>query len=134
MINGPVNVILDFKKDSVSVYKVADSSMIEIMTYTNNDTSFTLTKIDGQSDCNTTTQGRYGFKIKKDTLSTNLITDECEDRSSVINSTKWIKWKAHSEAKLNEAMLQQNRDPYQMDKGHLITTNSFSAIKQNHLL
>src|SRR5277367_5831665 len=67
-IEGPVNVIFDFKKDTASLYTVADSTLIETMTYTHTDTSFTLMKIDGQSDCDNTTPGKYGFALKDDKL------------------------------------------------------------------
>jgi len=50
-INEPVNTLMDFRKDTVLIYTVADSNIIERMTYTFDDTSFTLVKIDGQSDC-----------------------------------------------------------------------------------
>jgi hypothetical protein len=43
-INGSVSTILDFRKDTVLLYTVADSSMIEKMIYTRDDTTFTLVK------------------------------------------------------------------------------------------
>jgi len=45
-IDGPENVLFDFKKDTVGLYRIADNSMIENMTYTHNDTSFILKKVD----------------------------------------------------------------------------------------
>ena len=92
-IDRPENVIFDFKKNTVAVYRVADSSIIENMTYTHNDTSFTLKKVEGQSDCDNTTSGKYHFKIAHTRMVIKLIKDECSDRSSVINATEWSMWK-----------------------------------------
>ena len=92
-IDGPENVIFDFKKTTVALYRLADSSLIENMTYTHNDTSFTLTKVEGQSDCDNATPGKYSFKIANKKMLIKLIKDECSDRSSVIDSTEWSMWK-----------------------------------------
>jgi hypothetical protein len=43
-INGSVSTILDCRKHTVLLYTVADSSMIEKMIYTRDDTTFTLVK------------------------------------------------------------------------------------------
>ncbi len=96
-INGPVNTMIDFGKDTVLVYTIADSTMIEKMTYTSFDTSFTLIKIEGQSQCDTI-PGKYGFIIKDNNLSMKLLKDECYDRSNVLDNTIWTRWK---DAKLN---------------------------------
>ena len=49
--NSAVNTLIDFRKDTVLLYTVADSNMIERMTYSKDDTAFTLLKIDGESGC-----------------------------------------------------------------------------------
>ena len=121
IINNPVNAIFYFKADTLLLYTVADSSMIETMKYTMDDTSFTLNKINGQSDCNNNVPGRYHFKLKGDFLLMDLISDDCYDRSSVINSTKWIKWREHKEVKLNEAILKRYTGIYQSNEAHPIT-------------
>jgi hypothetical protein len=89
--NGPTTTAIDFKKDTVLVYTIADSTMIERMTYTKTDTSFTLVKIDGQSGCDTT-PGKYGFTISGGKLSVKLLQDECYDRYSTIQNTEWVKF------------------------------------------
>ena len=91
-INGSVNTMIDFGKDTLLVYTVTDSTMIERMTYNSDDTSFTLTKIDGQSQCETI-PGKYGFTIKENNLSLKLLKDECYDRSNVLENTTWTRWK-----------------------------------------
>lgn len=120
-VNGSLNSILDFKKDSVSVYTVADSSLIEIMTYTKDDTSFTLVKIDGQSDCDNSSPGKYRYKIKGDSLVVELLKDNCYDRYSVIENTRWVKWKDYPGIKVDEAMLKQYTGVYALDEAHPVT-------------
>jgi hypothetical protein len=91
-INGSVNTMFDFRKDTVLVYTVADSTMIEKMTYSSDDTSFTLMKIEGQSQCDNI-PGKYGFTIKENNLSLKLLKDECYDRYNVLENTIWVRWK-----------------------------------------
>ena len=121
IIDEPVNVIFDFKKDILSLYTVADSTMIETMNYTKDDTSFTLTKIDGQSDCDNSTPGKYRFKIKNGKMEVKMISDGCYDRSSVIDNTTWTKWKEPVEVKVNEAILKQYTGVYELDDAHPIS-------------
>src|ERR1700760_974870 len=90
--DNPRNVILDFKKDSVSVYTISDSEIVETMTYVKDDTSFTLKKIEGQSDCDNSNTGKYKFRMRKDSMFVTIISDPCNDRSSALDQTKWIKW------------------------------------------
>ena len=91
-LNGSVNTMIDFGKDTALVYTVSDSTMIEKMTYTSNDTSFTLMKIEGQSQCDNI-PGKYGFTIKENNLSVKVLKDECYDRSNVLENTTWTRWK-----------------------------------------
>jgi hypothetical protein len=121
IIENPVNTIFDFKKDTVSLYTVADSTLIEIMKYSINDTSFTLLKLDGQSDCNNSTPGKYRYQVTEDRLNLAMIEDDCPDRSSVINNTKWSRWKDHPEVKVDEAILKQYAGVYELDDAHPIT-------------
>ena len=115
-----VNAIIDFRKDSILLYTVADSTMIETMSYTKDDTSFTLVKIEGQSECGNTA-GKYKYAIKGDKLSLTLLADACYDRSSVIENTVWAKWKNYPGIKVAETILKQYTGVYAMDKDHPIT-------------
>ena len=127
-INGPENVIFDFKKNTVALYRVADNSMIETMTYTHNDASFTLKKVEGQSDCDNTTPGKYSFKITHKKMLIKLIKDECSDRSSVIDATQWSVWKEPVAIKVDEAILKQYVGIYEMDAAHPITVTLEKGI------
>jgi hypothetical protein len=121
-INGPVNAILDFKSDTVLLYRLADSSMIERMIYTKDAASFTLVKIDGQSDCYNS-PGKYAFAVNGDKLSLRMVQDDCYDRSSVIQNTVWKKWKDYAGIKVDEAILKQYVGVYALDEAHPITVS-----------
>ena len=120
-IGGPVNSIIEFRKDTVSVYTTADSTIIESMTYKKNDTLLTLHKIEGQSDCDNSTIGNYGYRIKGDSLLLKLLEDDCDDRSSVIQNTVWIKMKYYPGIKVDETILKQYTGVYAVDEAHPIT-------------
>ncbi len=118
--DNPQSVLLDFKENNFNVYTVSDSSMVERMLFTNDKTSFEVKKIDGQSDCDNTTPGKYQFTIKKDSLFIKVISDACGDRSSAIDDTKWIRWKAHPEVKVAESILKKYVGTYANDDQHHI--------------
>ncbi len=120
IIDGPLNTIFDFRKDTCSIYTVADSTLIETMTYKQTDTTFTLHKIDGQSDCDKDVLGTYHFQVKNEQLSVQMLADECYDRSSVLQNTEWKKWKEFTEVKINESVLKQYTGLYQLDAAHPI--------------
>jgi hypothetical protein len=118
--DNPRNVILDFKKDTAILYTISDSTIVERMTYTMNENSFTVKKIDGQSDCDNTTPGKYSFVIKNNNMLIKLINDACYDRSSALDTTKWTKWKNHPEVKVSENILKQYVGVYELDAQHPI--------------
>jgi len=127
-INGPVNALMDFKKDTVSLYTVADSSIIEIMKYEHDDSSFTLLKIDGQSDCDNSVPGKYHYSIKGDSLVIQLLKDDCYDRYNTIENTRWKKWKDYPAIKVGEALLRQYTGVYGLDPAHPITISLEQGI------
>ncbi|HRI20598.1 MAG TPA: DUF3471 domain-containing protein [Panacibacter sp.] len=120
IIDGQVNTIFDFKKDTCSIYTVADSTVIETMTYKQNDTTFTLLKIEGQSDCGNDVSGIYHFKVKDNQLFVQVLSDDCDDRASVLQNTEWKIWKNINEVKLNESILKQYTGVYALDDAHPI--------------
>ena len=126
-INGPLNTLMDFRKDTVLIYTVADSNLIERMTYTSDDTSFTLLKIDGQSDCYKE-PGKYHFAITGDNLVLKLLADECYDRYSVIQNTTWKKWKDYPGLKVAESILKTYTGVYAVDESHPITISLYNGV------
>ena len=119
--DNPRNVILDFKKDTVVLYTVSDSEIVETMIYTASNATFTVQKIEGQSDCDNATPGKYGFEIKADKMLIKLIIDVCSDRSSALDTTKWTKWKDHPEVKVSENVLKQYVGVYEFNPQHQLT-------------
>ena len=93
--DNPRNTILDFKKDTLILYSAPDNEVVETMTYFANGNTFTIKKIKGQSDCDNTTPGKYGFQIKGDKMLIKLVSDACYDRSSALDITNWTKQKDH---------------------------------------
>ena len=78
-------------------------------------------KIDGQSDCDNTTPGKYGFVFKDGKMIIKIISDACGDRSSALDTTKWRKWKNHPEVKVGENVLKQYVGTYEFDPQHHLT-------------
>lgn len=91
--DNPRDVILDFHKDSITVYSATDNSVVERMIYSAKNGVITLHKVDGQSDCDNEIVGKYKFVVKSGKLFVTLLRDSCDDRSSALNSTKWTKSK-----------------------------------------
>lgn len=116
----PTSVILDFGGDTCSLYTVADSTIIEIMRYAVKDSSITFYKIDGQSDCETTTPGIYKFAVKDNALVLHLVKDDCDDRSSTVDNVRWSPWVTPVEVKVDNAILKQYAGTYQHDDTHPI--------------
>ena len=114
------NVIFDFKKDTAVVYNTSDNSVVETMIYSVKDKVLTLNKIDGISDCDNSTPGKYRIVIDKDALYLVLLDDICSDRSNAIDSIKWIKLKDLPEAKVSSSILQQYTGEYELDASHHI--------------
>ena len=90
-LDSPTDIILNFKNGTCEAVRVADSQSIEIMNYTLNDTLLTLQKISGDSDCDTTSIGKYKIEKKNNSVLVILISDDCSDRSNALDNTAWIK-------------------------------------------
>jgi hypothetical protein len=91
VLDSPVDVVFDFKADSLEAIVAADNSSLELMQYSVKDTILTIQKISGQSSCASNNLAKYKFEIKEGTLLLTLIEDDCYDRGSVLDGTKWVK-------------------------------------------
>ncbi|MEP6950080.1 MAG: hypothetical protein ABI863_12420 [Ginsengibacter sp.] len=89
--DNDIDVVFDYRSDTLEVTNTADSSNLETMTYTIKDSILTLQKIYGQSACSPSGTGKYKFAIKDDVLNITLLSDDCDDRSSALNNSKWVK-------------------------------------------
>jgi hypothetical protein len=120
--DAPRRVLLEFKKDSLNLMNVADSALQEKMLCSVTGNSFLVFKVNGVSDCDNTTPGKYQFEIKKDSLFISLISDKCDDRSSAINGTKYIRWRKHIDFKVDESILKQYTGEYALNEHRFIIT------------
>lgn len=91
VLDTPVDVVFDFKTDTLEALVAADNSSLELMQYSIKDSVLSIQKISGQSDCAGTAIARYKFEMKEDAFVLTLVEDECYNRSSVLDGTKWIK-------------------------------------------
>lgn len=91
--DNKIDVVFNYRSDTLNVLNTADGSDIETMTYAVKDSVLTLQKIYGHSDCDGTGTGKYKFEIKDNLLYITLISDSCNDRSSALNNSKWAKIK-----------------------------------------
>jgi len=90
-LDNPVNVTFDFGKDTLTVVNLDDNSVIETMIYTATSSAFTLTKISGQSDCESSATGKYKYQIKDNSLLMTVDEDTCNDRAYYLNNLQLMK-------------------------------------------
>jgi len=90
-LDNPMDAIFSFSKDTLTVTAVADGSTIETMVYSVKDNVLTIQKISGQSDCETSTIGKYKLEKKGANLLVTVVSDDCDDRGPVLDGTTWEK-------------------------------------------
>ncbi len=91
--NTKMDVVFNFKNDTLSVSNATDGSNIETMTYMVKDSVLAMQKVFGRSNCEGTSIGKYKFEIKDDLLYIKLLSDTCNDRTSALNNSRWMKVK-----------------------------------------
>ena len=90
-LDGPTQVIWQFDKDTVQIFNISDSSLVEKMTYKTEPGFFMITKVSGISSCDTSTIGKYKFSIRSDSLFIAPFTDPCNDRASAVSNEPCIR-------------------------------------------
>ncbi len=86
-LDEAVDVVFNFKNDTLAVTSLEDNSNLETMKYTLHDTTLTIQKLYGQSQCDTAT-GTYACKINANEMHLMLIADNCNDRAAIIKDIK----------------------------------------------
>ncbi|MBS1597049.1 MAG: DUF3471 domain-containing protein [Bacteroidetes bacterium] len=119
--DNPRNVFLDFKKDKLDVIAIYDSSLVESMSLIVEENTFSVKKIEGQSDCDNMSVGKYAFSLQKDVLMIKKLSDDCGDRSSAIDGTKWKRWKDPRIVKVDESILKKYVGVYELDAQHQLS-------------
>lgn len=89
-LDNVVDVMFDFKTDTLEAIVIADNSSLETMKYSIKDNVLSFQKLSGQSDCSDVT-AKYKYEIKDNELVLTLVEDECYNRSAILNNTKWTK-------------------------------------------
>src|SRR3954454_8897222 len=90
-LDNPVNVSFNFGKDTLTVFNLDENTILETMIYTSTSSTFTLKKISGQSDCESSTIGKYKYRIKAKSLLMTVVEDACNDRSPYLNNLQLVK-------------------------------------------
>lgn len=85
-IQGGMNVEFIYSKDTLDVVNLDDHSSLETMKYTENDSVLTLQKLFGNSQCDTSTLGKYKYAMHNNEMTMSLISDSCFDRSNAIGT------------------------------------------------
>lgn len=90
-LDNPVNVTFNFGKDTLTVFNLDENTVLETMTYTATPIKFSLKKISGQSDCASSTVGKYKYQIKNKFLTLAVDDDACNDRAPYLDNLQLIK-------------------------------------------
>lgn len=90
-LDGPVSVSFNFGNDTLIVMNLEQNSTIETMTYKTNNSTLSLVKVSGQSDCDNTSIGKYKYEIKNNELLIILVEDPCDDRAPYIDKLRLVK-------------------------------------------
>ena len=91
ILDGPTPVIWQFDKDTVQIFNITDSSLVEKMTYKTEPGFFLFTKVSGISSCDTSTIAKYKFSIRSDSLFIAPFEDPCNDRASAVSNEACIR-------------------------------------------
>jgi uncharacterized protein YrrD len=89
-LDAQVDIFLNFKTDTLEAITVEDGQLIETMKFSVQNNILSIWKISGKSECSDT-ESKYKFEIKEDELTLTLVSDNCTDRSNVLDGSKWKK-------------------------------------------
>ena len=84
-IEQGMDVIFNFRNDTLNVSAVESGEDLETMKYNATDSILTLVKLFGQSQCDST-PGKYKYAIENNELTLSLLSDPCNDRSGAIGT------------------------------------------------
>jgi hypothetical protein len=90
-LDGPTPVVWQFDKDTVQIFNISDSSLVEKMTFKTEPGFILLTKVSGISSCDNTTVAKYKFEIRSDSLFIAPFDDPCYDRASAVSNEACIR-------------------------------------------
>ncbi len=83
-LDQPQDAVFRFSVDTLDVVNADDGSSLETMKYTFSDSTLTIQKLFGQSECDVNTIGTYKCTVAGDQMLLNFMSDACDDRRNVI--------------------------------------------------
>jgi hypothetical protein len=87
-LSNEVNISFVFGKDTLTVFNLDENSIVETMTFSVANSTLTVYKVSGQSDCSNSTIGKYQYEIMDNVMVLKIVDDVCDDRSEVLNNLK----------------------------------------------
>jgi hypothetical protein len=90
-VPDPMESILDFRKDSVTLF--VQSSLVETMSYSLRGDTLVLTKLDGLSPCVQKSAGLFRIVWKDGAFTLTSIQDECPQRADAFVTGPWVRVK-----------------------------------------
>jgi hypothetical protein len=91
MAPSEVNVVLQFKKDTLNIVIAGTDDVIESMKYSVKDDVITINKIAGGSPCSNDVTATIKYDIKDTTLVLVPLTDPCDERKNAWPPEGFIK-------------------------------------------
>ncbi len=89
----PKSVIFDFKTDTVSVFILPDTVLLETLSFKIENNILLIKKISGSSPCDVTMIGKYNYEMKADEMVLTLVDDPCPARAGLINKESYVQLK-----------------------------------------
>jgi hypothetical protein len=83
-----INILWKLTADSSFFYNNDDNSLLDVATYKVQDSTLTIKKVSGLSSCGEE-EGSYRFVITTDEMKLYLLKDDCNDRSEVLDNSKF---------------------------------------------
>ena len=84
------SVLFDFKTDTVNVFILPDSALMETLSFRIDNNVLVIKKISGSSPCDGTMIGKYNYEMKVDEMTLTMIDDPCPARAGLINKESYI--------------------------------------------
>jgi hypothetical protein len=84
-LQNMTDVYFDFGSDTVKVFVVADTSLLETSLFREKAGEMSFFKVSGISNCDGVT-GKYKFDIRDNQMVLTLISDSCSDRAEVLDN------------------------------------------------
>ncbi|HEY4936657.1 MAG TPA: hypothetical protein VII44_08760 [Puia sp.] len=88
-----IRVIWIFDKDTVQVFSLPDSSLMEAMTYKVEPGFLFITRVSGMSNCDNNTVGKYQYRINNDSLYLAPVEDACSQRANAAWNEPYVRVK-----------------------------------------